>query len=446
VLFLLFSALTITTSDGGGLPVKTPRAVGMSSERLAKIDHVIERGISAGGYPGAAVVVGRRGAAVWQKGFGKLSWERSSSQVVPAKTIYDLASLTKVVGTTTAIMVLYDEGKVRLDDPVSVYIPQFSGGEKDRVTVRMLLEHRSGLPAGRDLWRTAHSPEEARAEVISTPLGCEPGRCYEYSDLGADMLGFIVEAASGERLDHFLDERVFQPLGMNDTFFRPADSLKTRIAPTEVAPPRGYPLQGEVHDENAYALGGVAGHAGLFSTAADLAVFAQMMLNGGEYSGTRIVADSTVALFTKRAAGTRALGWDTCAGAGGCGQYLGEDAYGHTGFTGTSLWLDPDRDMFVVLLTNRVHEARARRPAKVIADVRADLADAAALAVTDYADGPMAMPAKFRADKAVDWNRPVRRPRRHTASKKKSAAHANTHANKSPAHQSASTKSKKTKR
>jgi CubicO group peptidase (beta-lactamase class C family) len=310
----------------------------------------------------------------------------------------------------------------------------------------MLLEHRSGLPAGRDLWRTAHSPEEARAEVISTPLGCEPGRCYEYSDLGADMLGFIVEAASGERLDHFLDERVFQPLGMNDTFFRPADSLKTRIAPTEVAPPRGYPLQGEVHDENAYALGGVAGHAGLFSTAADLAVFAQMMLNGGEYSGTRIVADSTVALFTKRAAGTRALGWDTCAGAGGCGQYLGEDAYGHTGFTGTSLWLDPDRDMFVVLLTNRVHEARARRPAKVIADVRADLADAAALAVTDYADGPMAMPAKFRADKAVDWNRPVRRPRRHTASKKKSAAHANTHANKSPAHSPASTKSKKTKR
>lgn len=435
MLFLLFSALTITTSDGGGLPVKTPRAVGMSSERLAKIDHVIERGISAGGYPGAAVVVGRRGAAVWQKGFGKLSWERSSSPVVAAKTIYDLASLTKVVGTTTAIMVLYDEGKIHLDDPVSVYVPQFSGGDKDRVTVRMLLEHRSGLPAGRDLWRSAHSPEEARAEVISTPLGCEPGRCYEYSDLGADMLGFIVEAASGERLDHFLDERVFQPLGMNDTFFRPADSLKTRIAPTEVAPPRGYPLQGEVHDENAYALGGVAGHAGLFSTAADLAVFAQMMLNGGEYSGTRIVADSTVALFTKRAAGTRALGWDTCAGAGGCGQILGEDAYGHTGFTGTSLWLDPDRDMFVVLLTNRVHEARARRPAKVIADVRADLADAAALAVTDYADGPMAMPAKFRADKAVDWNRPVRRPHRHAASKKKSA-----HAGKSSAHASTSAK------
>jgi CubicO group peptidase (beta-lactamase class C family) len=443
VLSLLFSALAIVTSDGGGLPLKTPRAVGMSSERLAKIDHVIERGISAGGYPGAAVVVGRRGAAVWEKGFGKLSWEKGSSPVVAERTIYDLASLTKVVGTTTAIMVLYDQGKVRLDDPVSVYVPEFTGGEKDRVTVRMLLEHRSGLPAGRDLWRIAHSPEEARAAVIATPLGCEPGRCYEYSDLGADMLGFVVESASGERLDQFLAERVFQPLGMTDTFFRPADSLKTRVAPTEVAPPRGYPLQGEVHDENAYALGGVAGHAGLFSTAADLAVFAQMMLNGGEYNGTRIVADSTVALFTKRAAGTRALGWDTCAGSGGCGQYLGEDAYGHTGFTGTSLWLDPDRDMFVVLLTNRVHEARARRPAKVISDVRADLADAAALAVTDYADGPMVMPAKFRADRAVDWNRPERRSRRHpTAKKKSSHAKSGSHASASKASGSKASASK----
>src|SRR5881394_1847831 len=177
----------------------------MSSERLAKIDHVIERGISAGGYPGAAVVVGRRGAAVWQKGFGKLSWERSSSPVVASKTIYDLASLTKVVGTTSALMVLYDEGKIHLDDPVSQYIPAFAGGAKDRVTLRMLLEHRSGLPAGRDLWRIAHTPAEAREAVIATPLGCEPGRCYEYSDLGADMLGFVVEAVSGQGLDEFLE-------------------------------------------------------------------------------------------------------------------------------------------------------------------------------------------------------------------------------------------------
>src|SRR5678810_1378396 len=151
-----------------------------------------------------------------------------------------------------------------------------------------------------------------------------------YSDLGADVLGFVIEAISGESLDVFLHDKVFEPLGMNDTFFRPSDSLTYRIAPTEIAPPRGYPLRGEVHDENAYALGGVAGHAGLFSTAADLSVFAQMMLNGGEYNGTRIVADSTVALFSTRAAGTRALGWDTCGGSGSCGKYLGADAYGHT--------------------------------------------------------------------------------------------------------------------
>jgi CubicO group peptidase (beta-lactamase class C family) len=428
MLSLLFSAYALASSSGGGgegLPVKTPRSVGMSATRLAKIDHVIQRGISAGGYPGASVVVGRRGAAVMEKGFGKLSWGRESTPVSADRTIYDLASLTKVVGTTTALMVLYDEGKIGLDDLVSKYIPEFSGGNKDRVTIRQLLEHRSGLPAGRDLWRLAHSPDEARAVVISTPLVWEPGRCYEYSDLGADMLGFVVEAASGQRMDRFLDEHVFRPLGMTDTQFRPSDDLRSRIAPTEVSPPRGYPLRGEVHDENAYALGGIAGHAGLFSTAADLAVFAQMMINGGEYNGTRILADSTIALFTKRAAGTRALGWDTCDGKGGgsCGQYLDEHAYGHTGFTGTSLWIDPEKDMFVVLLTNRVHAAKARRPAKVIADVRADLADAAALAVTDYADGMLVMPRSFRADKALGWNTRARSSRaKHSSSKKKVVA------------------------
>src|SRR3954471_20602734 len=151
------------TDVGDGLPLKAPTSVGMSSERLAKIDHVVERGIKAGGYPGAAVVVGRRGAAVMEKGFGKLSWGTSSAPVTAERTIYDLASLTKVVGTTTALMVLYDQGKIALDDPVSKYVPTFSGGEKDLVTLRMLLEHRSGLPAGRDLWRSAHTPEEARA-------------------------------------------------------------------------------------------------------------------------------------------------------------------------------------------------------------------------------------------------------------------------------------------
>ncbi len=418
-----------------GLPAKTPASVGMSASRLATINRVVERGIKAGGYPGASVVVGRKGAVVWEKGFGRLGWTADAANVVADKTIYDLASLTKVVGTTTAVMILFDEGKIHLDDLVSKFIPEFTGGGKERVTLRLLLEHRSGLPAGRDLWRLAHTPDEARAAVIATPLIAQPGEYYEYSDLGADVLGFVVEAVSGQRLDEFLDARVFAPLKMADTHFRPDPSLRGRIAPTELTPPRGYPLRGEVHDENAYALGGVAGHAGIFSTASDLAIFAQMLLNGGTYNSTRIVADSTVALFTKRAAGTRALGWDTCAGEYGCGKYMSKNAYGHTGFTGTSLWIDPDRDMFVVLLTNRVHAAKARRPAKVISDVRADLADASALAVTDLRSGVLSMPASFRADRAVGWNRPehVARSRSAKARAARARAHARARAAKAKA-------------
>jgi CubicO group peptidase (beta-lactamase class C family) len=456
LLSLLFAAASFLTPltravplpTGDGLPAKAPSAVGMSAARLANIDRVIERGIRAGGYPGAAVVVGRKGAAVWAKGFGRLGWTNDDNQVVAERSIYDLASLTKVVGTTTAIMILFDEGKLHLDDKVIQYIPEFGGGAKDNVTLRMLLEHRSGLPAGRDLWRIASTPEEARAAAISTPLFAAPGQYYEYSDLGADMLGFVVEAVSGEKLDRFLDTRVFGPLGMSDTRFRPDASLRGRIAPTELNPPRGYPLRGEVHDENAYALGGVAGHAGLFSTASDLAVFAQMLLNGGSYNGTRIVADSTVKLFTRRAAGTRALGWDTCGGKGSCGEYLSASAYGHTGFTGTSLWIDPEREMFVVLLTNRVHAARARRPAKVISDVRADLADAAALAVTDSDQGLLSMPASFRADRAVGWNRPEHVARSRSArSRRGKSSHSSARSSKSgkskvSAKKSSSSKSK----
>jgi CubicO group peptidase (beta-lactamase class C family) len=303
-------------------------------------------------------------------------------------------------------MVLFDQGRVALDAPVSRYLPDFSGGEKDRVTVRQLLMHRSGLPAGRDIWKITHNPEEAKRVILSTPLEYTPGTRYIYSDLGADVLGMIVEAVSAQPLDEFLADYVFHPLGMYDTGFRPADSLKYRIAPTEVDPPRGYPIQGEVHDENAFAMGGVAGHAGLFSTATDLSIFAQMMLNGGIYNGVRIVADSTVALFTRRARDDshRALGWDTPSGSYGSGNFLSGDAYGHTGFTGTSIWIDPDRDMFVILLTNRVHEARAAHPAQVIGDVRSDLSDVAALAVTDMPDGPLAMPTAFRSVRQVGWN------------------------------------------
>lgn len=418
----------------------------MSEARLETIDRVVRRGITAGGYPGASVVVGRRGYAVWQKGFGTLAWGAGSPAVDPQRTVYDLASLTKVVGLTTAAMILYDEGRLQLDARVVDILPAFTGGAKDQVTVRDLLTHRSGLPAGRELWRIARTPEEARQKVLETPLTGRPGVTYVYSDLGADVLGMIVEEISGQPLDRFVRERIFQPLGMFDTGFLPHDSLRSRTAPTEVTPPRGYPLRGEVHDENAWALGGVAGHAGLFGTASDLSIFAQMLLNGGTYNGVRIVSENTIRLFTARAAGSRALGWEVAAGEHGAGDFLSPSAFGHTGFTGTSLWIDPEREMFVLLLTNRVHAAKARRPARIIADVRNDLADAATLAVTDE---PLlrqvAFPSAFRADRAVGWNRPVqsrtagRRPsasrttvkKSTTTSKKKPVAKSSTAGKKS---------------
>jgi CubicO group peptidase (beta-lactamase class C family) len=465
-LFKLAAASLLLLHLGDGLPSKAPDAVGMSAERLRTIDRVVSRGISAGGYPGAAVVVGRKGFSVYQRGFGKLGWTADSPRVTAERTIYDLASLTKVVGTATAAMILWDEGKLDLDAPVTRYIPEFTGGRKDEITVRQLLTHRSGMRAGIDLWRVSSTREQARAAVLASDLACSPGACYIYSDLGAITLGFVVEAISGQSLDVFLHERVFAPLGMTDTYFRPADSLRTRIAPTEIAPPRGYPLRGEVHDENAYSLGGIAGHAGMFSTAADLSVFAQMMLNGGEYNGVRIASDSAVTLFTKRTAGTRALGWDTGDGRLGAGEYMNERSYGHTGYTGTSMWIDPDRNLFVILLTNRVHAARARRPATVISDVRADLSDAAALAVTEDPEHVLAMPTSFRADRAEGWNRPQRvakkKPVRRSskskaavavsrkasasaAAKKKAAASASKSKSKSTAAKKSTTKKASTK-
>ncbi|HEY3287833.1 MAG TPA: serine hydrolase [Gemmatimonadaceae bacterium] len=384
----------------GRLPIQKPESVGMSPERLEVIDRVVQEGIRAGGYPGAAVIIGRQGAAVWRKGFGTMGWEFESAPVTADQTIYDLASLTKVVATTTAAMILFDEGRLPLDAKVADYLPDFQGKWKDEVTIRQLLTHRSGLPAGRELWRVASTPGEARAAVITTRLRFRPGQSFIYSDLGADVLGWVVEAIAGMPLDAFVQQRVFAPLGMHDTFFLPPDSVKTRVAPTIT--------QGLVHDENAQVLGGVAGHAGLFSTADDLAVFAQMMLNGGVYDGTRIVSDSVVRQFTQRAAGSRALGWEIAEGKHGAGSYLSTAAYGHVGYTGTSMWIDPQRNMFIILLTNRVHDARVKRPSTVIADIRADLADAAALAVTDEDMRIETMPASFRADRAMNWNKPLR--------------------------------------
>jgi CubicO group peptidase (beta-lactamase class C family) len=399
--------MAISTLDDR-LPSREPADVGMSAERLAAIDRIVRRGITAGGFPGAAVIVGRDGFSVLRRGFGRLEYASTSRVVSPDESIYDLASLTKVVGTTTAAMILFDEGKLNLDAPVRTYLPEFSGGLKDRVTVRHLLSHQSGLPPGRVLWGKARSAEEARRLVIETPLqsGCPPGKCFDYSDLGADVLGFLIEAVSGQSLDSFLQKRLFEPLQMQNTSFRPPASARANIAPTADVSRRGYPLRGEVHDENAYLLGGVAGHAGLFSTAADLGVFAQMMLNRGELNGKRIVAESTVDIFTTEQGHGRALGWEVGAGIHGAGSFLSNRAYGHTGFTGTSLWIDPERRTFIVLLTNRVFAPRARRPADVISDVRNDIADAVATSVLDETTGvpTISMTGAFRSDTAKRWN------------------------------------------
>jgi serine-type D-Ala-D-Ala carboxypeptidase len=395
-------ALLCTVGTPCRLPARAPDSVGMSAERLSAVDRVVERGVAAAGFPGAAVIIGRRDATVLSRGYGTLDYSPASTAVSPERTLYDLASLTKVVATTTAVMVLYDEHRIALDAPVAHYLPAFSRGAKSRVTIRELLEHRSGLPAGRNLSHFTHSPARARALVLATTLENAPGTVQQYSDVGMDVLGFVVEAVAREPLDRFVHRRIFAPLAMTSTTYRPGAALRARTAPTEIHNARG-PLKGTVHDGDAYALGGVAGHAGLFSTASDLARFAQMLLDGGTLDGRRIVADSTVALFTHRSAGWRALGWDTCAGGASCGQHMSERAYGHTGFTGTSLWIDPDRGLYVIVLANWLHERPdgLAPPNAILADVRADVADIATVA----ADSDRAEPSEWRADRMIGWRR-----------------------------------------
>lgn len=404
ILTLLATALTL--GDTTVLRQRPPSEVGMDAQRLVLIDRAVKQGLMAGGYPGAAVVVGRRGAIVWEKGYGSTDWGFGLPTVQTKATLYDIASLTKVVATSAAAMVLYDRGRLKLDAPVSRYLPEFRGGDKGRVTIRDLLTHRSGLPAGRS-FSSAHNARQARRLVLETPLESPPGTRTEYSDVGADVLGFVIEAIAGEPLDRFVTRTIYSRLGLRNTLFRPGRDRRSRVAPTENYPQRGYPIRGEVHDDAAFALGGVAGHAGLFSTASDLAVFAQMMLNGGKYNGVRIVSDTTVARFTQRTAGSRALGWDTCIGGGSCGFYLGPRTFGHTGYTGTSLWIDPDQQVFVIVLTNWVHAAPSAHvaPIAVLADVRSDIADIAVLSITDGPEGIQPMPDRLRADRQIGWKR-----------------------------------------
>jgi CubicO group peptidase (beta-lactamase class C family) len=336
---------------------------------------ILDRGVADSAFPGAIAVIGTHAGPLVTVSAGHLDW--APSPVPDVNTLWDLASLTKVVGMTSAMMQLVESGKVDLDAPVQRYLPQWTGVNKDRVTVRDLITHRSGLPAFKQYFKLNVSPDSTLALFFATPLDTVPGVRMVYSDIGAILLGKIIERVSGDSLDAYLARHVFQPLGMLDTRYRPDSSLLPRIAPTENDPWRGRHLRGEVHDENAAALGGVSAHAGLFSSAHDLDRLARAYLNGGALGNARLARASTIRQFTTVQDSTfssRALGWDTPSDNSSAGHFIKRPAFGHTGFTGTSIWIAPQHDMYVILLTNRVNPTREHTK---IGPVRAAVADAA---------------------------------------------------------------------
>jgi len=338
-------------------PLARPADIGMSALVLARLDGFV-RAHTEVAFPGAALAVGRGGAVVMETGYGRIAWDEDAPAVDPDATVYDLASLTKVIATTSAVMLLFEAGRIDLDAPVQRYLPHWWGEGKERVTLRHLLTHTSGLPAGSNIG----APDAAAVlrRALEVPLTRNPGERVEYSDIGFIVLWAAAEAAAEEPLFRLLDRRVFGPLAMRSATFLPGAGCV--CAPTERLRD-GSEIRGRVHDPNARRLGGIAGHAGLFATAHDVAVFAAMLAREGEYGGERIFWPETVRYFTTRQpdAGTRALGWDTANGSGtsgASGARISPRGYGHTGFTGTSLWIDPDRRTWSVLLSNRTYEPR----------------------------------------------------------------------------------------
>ncbi|HEX6058201.1 MAG TPA: serine hydrolase domain-containing protein, partial [Gemmatimonadaceae bacterium] len=292
---------------------------------------VLDRAVADSAFPGAVAVIGTSEGILATYGAGVLDRE------IPVRpdehTIWDLASLTKVVALTSAMMQLVDEGAIDLDAPVQRYLPEWTGDGKERVTVRHLLTHSSGLPAWRPLYKEAEGPDGAVALALATPLDTVPGARTVYSDLGIIIAGKLVERVAGTTLDAFVRERVFGPLGMTSTGYRPDPSLRARIAPTEFDPWRQRQPHGEVHDENAFALGGVSAHAGLFSTGRDLARFAQAYLAGGALGGVRLASRETIERFTAlqdSALSNRAIGWEKPTGRNSAGTLMSPHAFGHT--------------------------------------------------------------------------------------------------------------------
>lgn len=322
---------------------------------------VLRRAIANRAFPAASVAVTHHGRLIALKALGQFTYEPDSAQVTLA-SIFDLASVSKVVATTSMAMILYERGLLDLDVPVVSVVPEFAGfgspAEDPRrriVTVRMLLAHSSGLPAYEKLFLRAKTKDEILAGVLSTPLAADPAAKAEYSDIGFSILGIALEHMADESLDRFCQREVFGPLAMARTTFNPPAAWRNSIVPTvDDRTSRHRVIQGEVQDENASVMGGVAGHAGVFSTAEDVATFAHAMLN----NGSPILGAETLSLFTRRESSpsstSRALGWDTPSPPSQSGKYCSPASFGHLGYTGTSLWIDPERQLSVTLLTNRV--------------------------------------------------------------------------------------------
>ena len=335
-------------------------AFSKQESRFARTFMLIREAIRQRAFPGAALAVTHRGALIVSRGFGRFTYD-SQSPEVRADTTFDLASLTKVVATTAMATLLYERGLLRLEDRVAAVIPEFvtlappdQRAEREAVTVRMLLAHSSGLPAYVKLFETAHGRDELLRAAMATPLIAPPGSKAEYSDIGFIVLGEILARVAGAQLDVFAQREIFAPLGMSRTCFNPPADWKTEVPPTEDDRIfRRRIIQGEVNDENASVMDGVAGHAGLFAPATDIARFAECMLR----VGAPIFRPDTVQLFTRREVSpygtSRALGWDTPSHPSSSGTHFSPRSYGHLGFTGTSLWIDSDRQLSVTLLTNR---------------------------------------------------------------------------------------------
>ena len=356
-------------------------ALSGQERRFADAFTILKNGVVEKAFPGAVTAVVYQEELVALHGQGRFTYENSSPRVTP-DTIYDLASLTKVVSTTASAMILFDRGLLNLDAPIVEFLPQFSGDDDRRsaVTIRMLLTHTSGLPAYERLFLRFVTRDKLLAGAMKLPLVNEPGSVTEYSDVGFILLGEILARLAGESLDSFSTREIFRPMGMTETTFRPAANLLARIPPTENDRDfRNGVVQGGVNDENAWVLGGVAGHAGLFAPAVDLARFAQCMLSGG----CGLIRRETIKLFTTqdqtfRGSNRFGLGWDKPTPPSQAGQYFSPQSFGHLGFTGTSLWIDPEKQLAIILLSNRTWPDRSSQRIK---EVRPRFHDAVVVAL-----------------------------------------------------------------